>query len=1135
MNLNLQKPINWNKVMRITAGQVLAVLVLGSTSFASSNSVLSPMVSLAANSSSLVQATVSGTVTDAAGETLPGVSVVVKGTTNGTLTDVNGRYTLNAPANATLVFTYIGYISQEVGVNNRAAVNVTLAEAVTSLNEVVVTGYTTEQKKDIVGSVSIVDAEALQSTPTGNITSQLQGRSAGVTVSSDGSLNGGAKVRIRGFGSFSGSEPLYVIDGVPVGGGRSGSTNSAVDNLNPNDIESMQVLKDAAAASIYGARAANGVVIITTKKGQAGTPKVTVEAYYGSNYVSPGDFPAVLNTKEFGELYWKQLQGAYESSGNPAFQPGGASWGHPQYGYGATPVVPEYILAYDNGSKLGGAALEALRVSDPAKFASITDPANYNFAQSGLNQIVKGSDTDWFDEVYNPAPTTSIQLGARGGTQTGNYALSMNYFKRDNTAAKTNSFERYSLRANSTFSIRKNIRLGENIQVSYGEMKGNGGEPRTAWTMQPLIPVYDIMGNPASSAAPGLVAVGDGGRNTITESYRNRFDNNTNYGIFGNVFGEVDIIKGLTARTSFGVNYSARNFKDVTPVTVEHAENTNSNAIRNDKNFNNQWTWTNTLNYGTTFAENHDFKILLGSEAIKSYNENLRADRTLLSMAMEDNPDFQVINAATGVQTNEGSFGRSMLYSLFTRVDYSYASKYLFNATVRRDESSKFSPNNRVGYFPAAAIGWRISAEPFMQGLTFLNDLKLRASYGIIGNESGLSAENQYNIYVSNLGQGYPITGGNAVKSDSYTVGRVGNPGAKWEENTTSNIGLDATMFNNSVNFTIEVYNKQTKDLLVANQPPRTGVNATQPSLNAGDMTNKGIDISLSKRGDIVEGFGYDLAATFSKYKNNVTRVLDNPAATIAGDGTRLNGSPSLTRVGDPIGSFYGYKLDGFFNTQAEVDAFNSKFNPEGTSTPWIPPAVGRWKISDVNGDNVINAEDRTIIGSPHPDFQASFNAGLNYKNFDFSAFLFWNQGGQLFNLNRYSTDFNTFLFNRSSRMLYESWTPELGNNAKLPKLDLLDTYSNVNVTDYYLESATYLRLKTIQLGYTIPTNVISKAGLDKVRIYVQAQNLFTAKGEDTTLLDPDAALNGSDTSMGVITNTLPTPKQILFGISVGF
>ncbi|HUH20154.1 SusC/RagA family TonB-linked outer membrane protein, partial [Albibacterium sp.] len=1017
-----------------------------------------------------------------------------------------------------------------VAVNNRAAVNVTLAEAVTSLNEVVVTGYTTEQKKDIIGAVSIVNAEDLNSTPTGNITSQLQGRSAGVTVSSDGSLDGGAKVRIRGFGSFSGSEPLYVIDGVPVGGGRSGSTNSAVDNLNPNDIESMQVLKDAAAASIYGARAANGVVIITTKKGQAGTPKITVEGYYGSNYVSKNDFPELLNAQQMGELYWKQMDGAYASSGNPAYLPGGASFKHDQYGSGANPVIPEYILVNNNGTKYGGAALEKMRVSDPALFASLTDPANYDFK---THQIVKAGDTNWFDEVYNPAPATSIQLGARGGTQTGNYALSMNYFKRDNTAAKTNSFERYSLRANSTFNVHKNIRLGENIQVSYGEMNGDGSPggsgPQAAWVMQPLIPVYDIMGNPASSASPGLVNTNDPGRNPITESWRNRFDGSTNYGIFGNVFGEVDIIKGLTARTSFGVNYSSRNFKNMNPLTYEHAENTTLNSLNNQKNFFNQWTWTNTLNYGKVFAENHDFKILLGSESIRNYGETLSATRTNISVALEDDPNFQVIDAATGAQTNGGSFSRSNLYSLFTRVDYSYAGKYLFNATVRRDESSKFAKDNRVGYFPAAAIGWRVSAEPFMQSLTFLNDLKLRASYGIIGNESGLPNENQYNVYVSSNGQGYP------GMPDSYTLNSIANPTAKWEENTTTNIGLDATMFNNSVNFTIEVYNKQTKDLLVRNEAPVTGINATQPYLNAGDMTNKGIDISLSKRGEIADGFGYDIAATFSKYKNEVTRVLDNPLATIVGSGTRLNGSPSLTRVGDPIASFYGYKLDGFFNTQAEVDAFNATYNPDGTTTPWIPAEVGNWRITDVNGDHIINAEDRTIIGSPHPDFQASFNLGLNYKNFDFSAFLFWNKGGQIFNLSRFNVDFNTFMFNRSERMLYESWTPELGNNAKLPKLNVLDSYSNSNVTDYYLESATYLRLKTLQLGYTIPTNVISKAGLDKVRVYVQAQNLFTAKGTNTTVLDPDASLNGGDTSMGVINNTLPTPKQILFGISVGF
>jgi TonB-linked SusC/RagA family outer membrane protein len=1136
MNSNFIKSLNWQSVTRTRIHQFVAVVLF--------TAVTAPQAGarpLSRMETVFQQSSITGTVTDGSGQGIPGVSVLVKGTTNGTLTDANGRYTLNAPATSTLVYSYVGYISQEVPANNRKVINVKLAEDVGNLNEVVVTGYATEQRKDIVGSVSIVDAEALQSTPTGNVTSQLQGRSPGVTVSGDGSLDGGAKVRIRGFGSFTGSEPLYVIDGVPVSantpnaGSRSGNTSSAIDNLNPNDIASVQVLKDAASASIYGARAANGVVIITTKKGKAGAAKITVDSYTGINYVSKGDFPDLLNARELGELYWKQMEGAYAATNNAAYAVGGASWKHDQFGSGATPVIPEYILVNNNGSRIGGAALERMRTTDPALFASLTDPKNYDFK---THQIVKSSDTDWFDEIYNPAPITNIQLGASGGSDNGNYALSLNYLTRENTAAKTNTFDRYTMRANSNFKIKNNIRLGENIQFSFSQVQGTGSPdgagPQTAWVMSPLIPVYDIMGNPASSAAPQLVSTNDPGRNQVTETYRNRFDKMANYGVFGNVYAEVDILKGLTARTSFGLDYASRNFKNMTPITYEHAENTAANSISNSKNYSNTWTWTNTLTYSRTFAEKHDFKILAGTEAIRSYAEDLFAQRLGIAQNLEDNPNFQVINAGIGAQTNSGTFRRSSLYSLFSRVDYAFAGKYLFNATLRRDESSRFSKNNRVGYFPAVAAGWRISSENFMKNIEFISDLKLRGSYGIIGNQSGLPDENQYNVYVSSLGEGYPITGAQSGFSDSYTLASVANQNAKWEQNATTNIGLDASLFKGTVDFTIEVYKKTTKDLLVRNQAPVTGTMAVQPFLNAGDMVNKGIDIGIAKRGQFKEGFTYEVGLTFSKYKNEVTRILDNPLATIMGASSRLNGSPSLTRVGSPIGSFYGYQLDGFFNTQAEVDAFQQVYNPNGTTTPWIPAEVGNWRIKDVNGDNVINALDRTIIGSPHPDFQSSLNLSMGYKNFDFTAFVFWNQGGEIFNLSRYNVDFNTFQFNRSARMLNESWTPELGNNAKLPKLNILDNYSNSNVTDYYLEDASYVRLKTIQLGYTLPTNLVNKAKIDRIRVYVQAQNLFTSK--NATVLDPDAGLNGdTDTAMGVITNTLPTPKQIIFGLSVGF
>ncbi len=1085
---------------------------------------------------------VRGKVTDDKGLPLPGVSVNVKGTTGqGTTTGIDGTYRINTTAaNGTLVFTYVGFTSQEKDFSGATTINVVLAESAQALNEVVVTGYATEQKKDILGSVSIVNTKDLLSAPTGNVTSQLQGRSPGVTVSGDGSLGGSAKVRVRGFGSFAGSEPLYVIDGVPVSantataGSSAANTTSAIDNLNPNDIESVQVLKDAAAASIYGARAANGVVIITTKQGKSGAAKITVDSYYGTNYVSKSSFPNVLNAAEFGQLYWKELQGAFESSGNPAYTVGGASWKHDQYGSGATPVTPEYILVRNNGANLGGAALEALKITNPAQFAALVDPAGYSLS---THQIVKSADTKWFEEIYNPAPVKSLQVGASGGSENGNYSLSLNTFNQQNTAAVTNLFDRYTVRANSTFKVKKSIRMGENVQLAYANTKGDGSPggagPQVAWLLSPLIPVYDIMGNPASSAAPQLVSTNAPGRNQVTESWRNRFDNNANYGIFGNAFGEVDLLKGLTARSSFGIDYSSRRIKDITPVTYEHAENTTANSILYNSNFSNTWTFSNTLNYSTTLAEKHALKFLVGSESIKTYAEDLSATRLGLSPVLESNPNAQVINAGQGTQSNSGTFRRNTLFSLFTRLDYSFDDKYLFNATLRRDESSRFGKNNRAGYFPAAAIGWRVSGENFMKDVSWISDLKLRASYGVIGNQSGLSNENQYYVYSADIGQGYPITGSNTAKADSYTLSRVGNPNAKWEENRTTNIGLDASLFDRSVDFTIEVYNKQTKDLLVQNQAPGTGTLATQPFINAGDMTNKGVDIGLTKRGNIIDGFRYEVGLSFSKYKNNVTRVLDNPLATIAGAGTRLNGSPSLTSVGHPIGAFYGYQLDGFFNSQAEVTAYNAKYNPSGTTTPWIPPAVGRWKISDVNGDGVINANDRTFIGSPHPDFQSGMNLTLGYKNFDFSGFLFWNKGGQIFNLSRYNTDFNTFQFNRSSRMLYESWTPELGNSAKLPKLDLLDTYSNINVTNYYVEDASYLRLKTLQLGYTLPKSLVSKVKLDRMRVYVQAQNLFTVT--KATVLDPDANLNGtSDTSLGVINNTLPTPKQVLFGISFG-
>lgn len=1052
-----------------------------------------------------------GKVTDESGVAIPGVSILLKGTSLGSMTDLDGNYRLEAPVGSVLIFTFIGFERKEVSIGSSQVMNVTLTESVNDLETVVVTGYTSEQKKDIVGSVAVVDADDLQSTPSSSVSNQLQGRAAGVTVSASGDITGGAKVRIRGFGSFTGSDPLYIVDGVPM--------SSGIDNLNPNDIESLQVLKDASSASIYGARAANGVIIITTKKGKAGPVRVAMSSYYGINYTDKKSFPQLLNTQEYGDMYWRSMKGA-------GMQVGDAGWGHSQYGYGAEPIIPEYILVKNNGGAIGGAGLESLRKSDPGLFASLVDPLAYNFE---THQIVKAGNTDWVDEAFINAPQQSYQLNFSGGSDNGAYMLSMNYFNRKSTIAADNFYKRYSLRSNASYNIGSNVNVGGNVQLNYNNSNTSlsGASAGSSWNISPLIPVYDIAGNPASTFAPGTS--GEGARNPVTEAYRNRFDRNEFRGIFGNVYGDVKVIEGLSMRTSLGFDLISRNSRNFTPQTFEHAENVNANFFTVDEGSDMVWTWTNTATYKRLFNEKHSFSILLGTEAINDEGNSTSAQRFNYPLDQQDNPSFHVLSTGLGSQTNSGSYNRSSLFSLFSRIDYAYEDKYLMNAIVRRDQSSKFAANNRTGYFPAVALGWRASSESFMENITWLNDLKFRASWGIIGNQTGLNNENQYNVYVSNISQSYPISGQNSSKSDSFTASRIGNPQAGWEENITTNIGLDASFLRNTLTLTLDVYNKKVDGLLVQNQPAFTGATGnsspTQPYINAGKMYNNGIDIGITKRGSLNE-LQYEVGIMFSKYKNEVKQILDNPLATLIGGGTRL-GDVSRTVVGMPVAMFYGYKIDGFFNSQAEVDAYVADHNT------WLVPEVGRWKIKDQNNDKVINALDRTNIGNPHPDFQSSLNLNLRYKSFDLSSFLFWNKGGDIFNLSRYYTDFNTFNLNRSKRMMDESWTPELGNYAKLPKLDVLDTYSNQNITDYFVEDASYFRLRNLQLGYSLPQSVLKNLKLDRLRVYVQAQNLFTIT--DYTGLDPDASLQGGDLSMGISNRPTPTPKQILFGIDLSF
>jgi TonB-linked SusC/RagA family outer membrane protein len=1048
------------------------------------------------------QRTITGKVVDSNNEDLIGVTVQVKGTTIGVLSGIDGSYSIQIPTeNSTLIFSYIGYSTVEIASGNQSVINVTMEEEATMLEEVIVTGYSTERKKDIVGSVTVISTDEMKQINSVSLGNQMQGLASGVIVSGDGST-AGAKIRIRGFGSFGNSDPLYIIDGMPA-------SSSVFNSLNPNDVQSVQVLKDAASASVYGARAANGVVIVTTIQGKVSKKaNITFDVYRGINYVSSNDFPDLLNAEEYGK-YWYISQ--TNAGNNPA---------HAQYIFDAqgNVTIPEYIKA----GTYSGATLEGLRVSNPTLFAELVDPANYDFED---HQIVKSADTDWFDEVFNPASVTNMQLNVSGGSESGTYALSMNYYDQDNTANKYAYYKRYTIRANSTYNVSKNIRIGENLQVSYTKSSGSGSSS-TAWYMQPLIPVYDIMGNPTGGAAAGLSQA----VNPISSAFRNRNDWSGTFSAFGNIFAEVVFLNDFTLRTSYGIDYSGGNSWNVTQKTYENAENTSVSSLSRSMSSSLNWTWTNTLTYNKQIGQN-TIKVLLATEAINNYSDNVTAAREDYDLI--DDPNFVTLTSGLGVQSNSGSFSRTALSSMFSKLDYSYAEKYLLNATIRRDGSSKFGPNYRYGLFPSVGVGWRISEENFLKDVTWLTDLKLRASWGIIGNQNGLSATNQYTQYVkNNMAGGYAITSGNNVAS-GYYVSTIGNPDARWEKNITTNVGFDASVFQGKLNVSFEYFKKVTDDLLVTNQAPQTGSNATQPSVNVGMMTNRGIDFSVMNRGEIVKGLTYTASVNFSMYRNVVDRVLDSDDSFLQGASQASMGTITRTEAGKPISYIWTYELDGFFDTQDEVDQYVS----EGYSTIFSP-AVGRWKVKDQNDDKIINELDKVMTGSPHPDFQVGFNMSLEYRNFDFGGFVFWNQGGEIFNVSRLDVDFNRFTYNRSDRMLNQSWTEGADNsNALLPKIDVSDTETAQQATDYFVEDATYIRLKNLSLGYTLPAALTNKLNIGKLRIYVQAQNLLTIKGGDKPFsgLDPEAALSGTDIAMGVVGSQSPTPKQFVGGINLSF
>lgn len=1058
---------------------------------------------------------VHGRVTDDLGNGLTGATVKLKGTNVATETDADGSFTIMVPEgnDGSLEVSFVGYQSLDVPILNRADVSIVLKKVVSKLDEIVVTGYGVQKKKDLTGAVSVVNMGDLISQPSGEVTSQLQGQASGVTVLGSGQPGSEPMIQIRGVNTFGNNTPLYVVDGVPT---------QSITDLNSNDIASMQILKDAGAASIYGSRASNGVIIITTKKGN-GKVKVQYNAYYGRQYPKSGNVWNILNPQEMAQLKFI----AFANSGTPISDASPDAL----YGKGPEPILPDYIQP--------AGVMEGDPSTDPSLYnvdPNFTTDDEYN----NFYRIVKANKlgTDWYHAIFKDAPISNQGLSVSGGGDKGNYLFSFNYFNQQGTLINT-YLKRYTIRSNSQYNLNKNIRVGENLSYTISDNPGVGvlspdAPIGMAIREQPIIPVHDINGNFAGGYGPGL---GDA-LNPVAMQERTKNDKGLDFRLFGNMFVDVDFLKNFTAHTSFGGDVPSGWYHSFSYPQYENVENSTANSYSAGAYSSFDWTWTNTLTFHKIFAEAHDVKILVGSESHMEKGNSVGG--TTIDYFSFD-PNYVNLSTGSGVQTNNSSRYQNSLFSLFGRIDYMFKDKYLLGATLRRDGSSVFL-NNRFGWFPAVSAAWRLSQENFMKNVSWITDLKIRGSWGIMGNQFNVGANNAFTLYNSNRSTSfYDINGTNNSTVMGFQPSQIGNPNAKWESDVNANIGLDATLFNGHIDISADYYRKDIKDLLYNPELPGVAGVAAQPFVNVANMKNEGIDLSISGNTNITHDLRLIAALTFTTYKNRIKKIADD-VDYFDMDSRRFGGTIIRNAVGQPVSSFFGYKIIGFWNSAAEIaaaDATAQKATGDGDAEYQTDEGVGRFRYADVDGDGQITADDRTFLGNPNPKYSYGINIGLVYKNFDFSIFLYGVQGNQIWNDVRWWTDFySSFEGAKSKTALYDSWTPD-HTNAKAPIQENIGTFSTQGVPNsYFVENGAYLRAKNMQLGYTFHKSLLNKVGVDKFRVYIQAANLFTITKYSG--IDPEiGAGDGGDipgvTDFGIDDGAYPNQRQFLIGLNLAF
>lgn len=1033
------------------------------------------------------QNTITGNVTDVKGVPLPGVSVIVKGTNNGVTTDFDGNYSLeNLEGGNVLAFSYIGMDTQEVVFNNQATINIKMAESLTDLDEVVVVGYGTMRRSDLTGSISSVAGDALEDQPFSSVDQALQGKVSGITVTQNsGAPGGGVSIRVRGVTTIGGNnEPLYVIDGVPVdgqdnnssfafsslGGGNGQTRVSAMSTINPNDIENVEVLKDASAAAIYGSRAANGVILITTKKGKQGKSKISFDSYTGFQHVTK--LVDVMNLQEYATYY----NGISEELGN---------------------AVP------------------------------------FELQNPGL----LGEGTNWQKEIFRNAPIQRHQVSFSGGDKKTKFYTSLSYFDQEGIIINTD-FNRYSLRLNLDHSVSDNFKIGNNISLSSTKERitlndDEAGVISSAVRQTPNIPVRYSDGNFGGPTDNEGVA-GIVNPVALSEIRNNRLER---VKINGNLYGELKFLKDFTFRSEIGYDYNVSKVSTFLPtysIGSGDAAATVTESIsvkQNSDSF--YWIFKNFLNYNKVI-DKHSINVMAGMEAQESKFFNLSGQRR----AFLTN-DITALNAGDpDTATANNGEGTWSLWSYFSRLNYSFDSKYLLTATFRADASSNFGPNNKWGYFPSFSLGWVISNENFLKDNDILSLAKIRVGYGEVGNQG-----------IPGYTYGSTLRNSISIYGTGFSQANLANPDVRWETSKSTNVGVELGFLSNKIKLEVDVYRKLSSDFLFQEPLPTYfgtagdgGLGLNPPFINLGEMENKGIDVTLNTRNISNENFSWSTTAVVSAYKNELLSVgtpnFDGLPQTF-----EFNNIITISPLGQPISQFYGHEMIGLFQTEEELLNSPSQGDIDEDNGIWLGDI--KWKDQltvDTDGDGVFDAADGVIddndittIGNPHPDFTFSLSNNLRYKDIDLSVSLTGSYGNDIYNWTRRLTEGLIQPTGNQSVKMLNRYVEGVNTNTDIPRFANGDPNANSRVSSRFIEDGSYLRIQNVTLGYTLPNDVIERINMfDRLRIYTTVQNLYTFTNYSG--LDPEVgAFSQNALLMGIDNGRYPIPRTIMLGFNIDF